>query len=170
MAQPITNFVIVDIGKPRVGEKKASKVRADVTVNLEFLRQDVKNEWNSLRKHDICFLVTLRAPNPPEKRYNSKEPFIPQVGLVYVRGCEIDGMVGDDGKVAEEGLESKVKISGDTRSWRVFLDTNQYKIDTDKITNNPGTEDVYSTFNVLVRRKPNTSFNEYKLCCTRLAS
>ena len=154
MAQPITNFVIIQIGKPNVGEKKASRVRADVTVNLEYIREDVKKEWTSLRKHDICFLVTLRAPNPPEKRHNPKEPFIPQVGLTYVRGCEIESILGDDGKVIEDGLESKVKISGDTRTWRVYLDTNQYKIDTDKLSACPGSEDIYSTFNVLVRRKP----------------
>ena len=30
-------------------------------------------------------------------------PFIPQVGLAYVRGCEVDGMLDENGKVIEEG-------------------------------------------------------------------
>lgn len=154
MAHPITNFNVVEIGEPKVGEKKPSRVRADVTVNMEYTRVDVKAEWEALRRHDIGFLVTLRAPNPPEKRYDPKEPFIPQVGLIYVRGCEIEGIVGDDGKVAEEGLESKTKVTGDKRTWRVFLDPSQYRIDTDKLLANPNSEDVYSTFNVFVRRRP----------------
>ena len=38
-------------------------------------------------------------------RYDpKKEHFIEQVGLVYVRGCEIEGMLDEEGRVIEEGM------------------------------------------------------------------
>lgn len=154
MAHPIQNFNIIEIGKPNVGEKRPSKVRAEVTVNFESSKAQIKGEWDQLRRHDICFLITIRAPNPPEIKYNKNEPFIPQVGLTYVRGCEIEGVVGDNGKLIEEGYENKNKPSGESRTYRVLLDCNQYKIDTDRLIENPGGEDIYATFNVIVRRKP----------------
>ena len=42
MAQPITNFTLVEVGEARVGEEAPSVVRANVTLDLEFLRQDVR--------------------------------------------------------------------------------------------------------------------------------
>lgn len=71
MAQPITAFSIVEVGKPNIGERQPSRVRADVTVVLD-VRNDVKNEWESLRKHDACFLITVRPPCPPGTHFNFK--------------------------------------------------------------------------------------------------
>lgn len=62
MAQPITSFMVVEVGRPNVGETHPSSVRADVTLHLN-LRSYVRDEWLHLRKHDIGFLVTLR-PEP----------------------------------------------------------------------------------------------------------
>ena len=57
-----------------------------------------------------------------------------QVGLVYVRGCEVEGMLDENGKVIEEGPEPKPKLTGDQRTWRVLLDANQYQLDMTKTT------------------------------------
>lgn len=151
MAQPIVTFAIIEVGKPNIGEKQPSRVRADVTVNLN-VRQEIKDEWEALRKHDVCFLITVCPPNPPGTHYNYKEAFIPQVGLTYVRGCEIEGMLDINGRVIEEGPEPKPNLPGDTRTFRVWLDCNQYRLDMDK--NVQGKEDVYETFNIIMRRKP----------------
>ena len=59
-----------------------------------------------LRKHDVAFLLTVRPVNRIGTRYNPNEPFVPQVGLVYVRGCEVEGMLDEAGKVIEEGRYS----------------------------------------------------------------
>ena len=60
--------------------------------------------FTGLRKHDVAFLITLRPTVPINHKYNYQEPFIPQVGLTYVRGCEIEGMLDEEGKVIEEGM------------------------------------------------------------------
>lgn len=59
MAHPIQSFAVVEVAKPNIGDKAPSRVRADVTVALS-VRNEIKHEWESLRKHDVCFLVTVR--------------------------------------------------------------------------------------------------------------
>ncbi|XP_062579933.1 RNA helicase aquarius-like [Saccostrea cucullata] len=151
MAQPIVGFNVVEVAKPRVGETHPAQVRADVTINLS-VRPQIKKEWEDLRKHDVAFLITLRPTVPIHHKYNFREPFIPQVGLTFVRGCEVEGMLDMEGKVIEEGPEPKPFIPGDIRTFRVWLDPNQYQQDMTKTMD--GEEDVYETFNVIMRRKP----------------
>ncbi|CAC5409596.1 AQR [Mytilus coruscus] len=151
MAQPISEFNVVEVSKPLVGESHPSQVRADVTVSLS-VRPEIKAEWEGLRKHDVAFLITLRPTVPMSHKYNHKEPFIPQVGLTYVRGCEIEGMLDAEGKVIEEGPEPKPDLPGDLRTFRVWLDPNQYQQDMSGTAE--GKEDAYETFNVIMRRKP----------------
>ncbi len=44
-------------------------------------------------------------------------------------------MLDANGRVIEEGPEPRPHIAGDTRTFRVVLDSNQYKIDLDAIGN-----------------------------------
>ncbi len=36
-------------------------------------------------------------------RFDYRGPFVEQVGLTYIRGCEIEGMLDENGRVIEEG-------------------------------------------------------------------
>lgn len=85
-------------------------------------------------------------------RYDYKQPFIPQVGLHCVRGCEVEGMLDTNGRVIEDGPEPRPSLPGDQRTYRVWLDCNQYRDDMNRV--NQGDEDIYETFNILLRRKP----------------
>ncbi|KHJ41012.1 Intron-binding protein aquarius family protein [Trichuris suis] len=154
MALPITNFSVVEVGKPNVGENCPSIVRADVQLTLN-LRPDIRSEWLNLRKHDVCFLVTVRPSAPVGTKYDVRQPFKDQIPVVYVRGCEIEGMLGPDGKLIEEyaANDSSISFSTNIRTFRVWLDCNQYRDDLQKQAANGG-EDIYGTFNVIIRRKP----------------
>ncbi|KFV82771.1 Intron-binding protein aquarius, partial [Struthio camelus australis] len=154
MAQPIVSFTVVEVAKPNIGENWPMRVRADVTINLN-VRDSIKDEWegNGLRKHDVCFLITVRPTQPYGTKFDRRRPFVEQTGLVYVRGCEIQGMLDEKGRVIEEGPEPKPRLKGDCRTYRVFLDPNQYQQDMTNTIQN-GAEDVYETFNVIMRRKP----------------
>uniref|UniRef100_A0A182NDY0 RNA helicase aquarius n=1 Tax=Anopheles dirus TaxID=7168 RepID=A0A182NDY0_9DIPT len=159
MALPIQSFAVVEVSKPHIGEKKPSRVRADVSVTLN-VRKEVQEEWENLRKHDVCFLVTVRPTQPIGTKYDYREHFVPQVGLVHVRGCEIEGMLDANGRVIEEGIEQRPQLTGEQRTFRVWLDSNQYRLDMDA-TLQPasgadvdGKEDVYEGFNIIMRRKP----------------
>ena len=105
-----------------------------------------------LRKHDVCFVVTVKAQMSPYDQFDWNQPFVPQVGLAYVRGCEVEGMLDEEGRVIEEGPEPKPQLPGKSRTFRVWLDTNQYQLDMADVVQ--GKEDVYETFNIFMRRKP----------------
>ncbi|XP_073433968.1 RNA helicase aquarius [Dendrobates tinctorius] len=152
MAQPIVAFSVVEVAKPNIGEDCPTRVRADFTINLN-VRDQIKDEWEGLRKHDVCFLVTLRPMLLYGTKIDRRQSIVEQTGLMYVRGCEIQGMLDEKGRVIEEGPEPKPKLKGDSRTFRVFLDPNQYQQDMTNTIQN-GAEDVYETFNVIMRRKP----------------
>ncbi|XP_075007855.1 RNA helicase aquarius isoform X3 [Calonectris borealis] len=165
MAQPIVSFTVVEVAKPNIGENWPMRVRADVTINLN-VRDNIKDEWEGLRKHDVCFLVTVRPTQPYGTKFDRRRPFVEQTGLVYVRGCEIQGMLDEKGRVIEEGPEPKPRLKGDCRTYRVFLDPNQYQQDMTNTIQN-GAEDVYETFNIIMRRKPkenNFKIGIWKVC------
>nr|CAD7203408.1 unnamed protein product [Timema douglasi] len=140
MAQPIVNFAVVEVAKPNIGEKRPSRVRADVTVNLS-VRNEIKAEWENLRKHDVCFLITVRPTSSIGTKFDHRAPFVPQVGLTFVRGCEIEGMLDQNGRVIEEGPEPKPALPGEKRTFRVWLDCNQYRLDMDNA--NQGKERLF---------------------------
>ena len=66
MAQPVARFAVVEVSKPNLGENQPARVRADVHINLN-VRNEVKSEWESLRKHDACFLITVKPQNTDRK-------------------------------------------------------------------------------------------------------
>lgn len=150
MATPITNFNIIEVGEPRLGEKQPSVVKADITVHLN-VKRDVKSEWESLRRHDVMFLITVRPTRSPGAPFDHRQPFIPQVGLTYVRGCEIEGLLDPTGKVIED-FEQVPSYDTDDRTFRVLLDCNQYRLDTENLS--AGGDDVNQSYNILLRRKP----------------
>ncbi|WKY11101.1 hypothetical protein Q1695_003001 [Nippostrongylus brasiliensis] len=157
MALLLDSFQIVEVGKPFVGEKSPSIVKGEFSVNVG-RRMDIKQEWENLRKHDVCFLVTCRSTQPVGTKYDVRKPFKDQIQVTYVRGCEIEGMMDQNGNVIEEfeAYEKKHQIQGDIRRYRVFLDPNQYRIDMENRVEK-GAEDVYYTFNMVVRRDPKTN-------------
>jgi len=152
MAQPITEFNIVQVGKPNISETRPSVVKADISVMLG-MRNTIRTEWEAMRKHDVGFLIGIDAvKRTPTSKYDRKLPFKEQYGVKFIRGCEIEGLLDEEGNVIEEGPDAKPLPKGDMRTYRVWLDTNQYKIDVEGTAK--GGEDVYDSFNIFMRRKP----------------
>jgi len=61
------------------------------------------------------------------------KPFLQQTEIVCVRGCEIEGMLDNMGRVIEEGPDPKPVLPGQKRTYRVWLDCNQYRADLDDV-------------------------------------
>ena len=61
-------------------------------------------------------------------------------------------MLDADGRVIEEGPDPRPELKGNRRTYRVWLDPNQYK--QDMTAHEQGEEDVYESFNIIMRRKP----------------
>mmetsp|Transcript_15961 Transcript_15961/g.37841 ORF Transcript_15961/g.37841 Transcript_15961/m.37841 type:complete len:1392 (+) Transcript_15961:941-5116(+) len=162
MAIPVSEFTIVEVKKPNVGEVKPGAVTADVVFNTRFLRGDVRAEWDELKEHDVLFLLTIRPPTEQEAASmyaNGRQPGpMEKYGLVYCRGCEVIEVKDEDGHLMND-FTGRVKPdqqrppAGLVRTLTVALDTAQYQADTNKHVKEGG-EDVYTTFNLLMRRKP----------------
>ncbi|CAJ0573087.1 unnamed protein product, partial [Mesorhabditis spiculigera] len=157
MALPLTDMKIVEVNKPNVSDKAPARVRAEFTVNIG-KRHDIRNEWEGLRKHDVVLLICCRPNEPVGTKYDVRRPFKDQIDVTYVRGGEVEGMLDDQGQLIEEytSYERKPKIKGEFRRYRILLDPNQYRADMEK-TALHGHEDVYYTFNLVVRRDPKTN-------------
>ncbi|EFP13371.1 CRE-EMB-4 protein [Caenorhabditis remanei] len=155
MALPIDHFQISEVAKPLVGEKSPAVVRAVVTVNVG-RRQDIRQEWENLRRHDVCFLVACRSRRGASGlKFDVRRPFAEQIEVLSVRGCDVEGMLDQDGHLLEEytSYEKKTKIPGDMRKFRLLLDPNQYRLDMEQ----GNKDDIYDTFNLLVRRDSKTN-------------
>jgi hypothetical protein len=50
------------------------------------------------------------------------------VGIISVRGCEVEGLLDDKGRLFED-QEDAIKFKGDDRAIRVWLDCNQHHRD-----------------------------------------
>ncbi|KAJ0258773.1 P-loop containing nucleoside triphosphate hydrolases superfamily protein [Hirschfeldia incana] len=159
MAVPINGFKISQVKQPNIGEEKPSSVTAEVTFNIKSYRTQIRSEWNSLKEHDVLFLLCIRPSFEPLGAEEADKATVPQrLGLQYVRGCEVIDIRDEEGNLMND-FSGKVKRDewkppkGDMRTVTVALDAAQYHIDVTDIAEK-GAEDVYGTFNVLMRRKP----------------
>lgn len=159
MAVPIKEFKITEVKQPNIGEVKPSAVTADVTFSISSYRHQIKSEWDALKEHDVLFLLSIRPsfePLSPEEAAKSTVP--ERLGLQYVRGCEVIEIRDEEGTLMND-FTGRIKREewkppkGDIRTVRIALDTAQYHIDVTE-TAEKGTENVYGTFNILMRRKP----------------
>ena len=75
--------------------------------------------------------------------------------IVYVRGCEVRAVVDESGAViGERDITGKQHHAvGSVRTYRLYLDPAQYAADMQRLQSDDTAEDVYTTFNLLIRRK-----------------
>ncbi|BDA47113.1 probable NFX1-type zinc finger-containing protein 1 at C-terminar half [Coccomyxa sp. Obi] len=162
MALPLQAFNVVEVRKPRVGENKPAAVTADITLDTSRLRGDVRGEWDEMKQHDVVFLLTVRPPDQAALqllRADGAEPSPADIhGLIYVRGAEVIEVKDEDGRLMND-FTGRVKRdewkppAGFQRTLTVALDTAQYQLDMETMAEHKS-EDVYSSFNLLMRRKP----------------
>ncbi|KAL5565693.1 hypothetical protein UlMin_028857 [Ulmus minor] len=136
MAVPIKQFKIAEVKQPSIREVKPSAFAAEVTFSISSYKAQIRSEWNSLKEHDVLFLLSIRPS------------FEPKFGLQFVRVCEIIDMRDKEGTLMND-FTGRIKRDewkppkGALRIVTIALDTAQYHMD-----------DVYGMFNILMRRKP----------------
>ncbi|GAV79037.1 AAA_11 domain-containing protein/AAA_12 domain-containing protein, partial [Cephalotus follicularis] len=159
MAVPIKEFKITEIKQPNIGEVKPSSVTANITFSISSYKAHIRSEWNALKEHDVLFLLALRPTFEPLSAEEAAKASVPQrLGLQYVRGCEIIEIRDEEGTLMNDFTgrikhDEKKAPKGELRTVTVALDTAQYHMDVTDIAEK-GAEDVYGTFNILMRRKP----------------
>ena len=163
MALPIGEFRLFKVGKPVLGEARPSEVRAEATVSLQGCRPEVAHEWSSIKRHDVVFLLTVRAPAGAS---DANVPFPERCGLCCVRGAEVTQVVDEEGHVFTGESENDQQLKGHTRKLELQLDTAQYHLDAQAMAEGRA-EDVHQTFNVLMRRKPKENNFKARAACSR---
>ncbi|KAH1235389.1 RNA helicase aquarius [Glycine max] len=159
MGVPIKEFKITEVKQPNIGEVKPSSVTAEVTYSVSSYRAHIRSEWDALKEHDVLFLLSIRPLFEPLSAEEEDKASVPQkLGLQFVRGCEVIEIRDEEGNLMND-FSGKIKRDewkppkGELRTVTVALDTAQYHMDVSNIAEK-GAEDVYGTFNVLMRRKP----------------
>ncbi|KAK0408994.1 hypothetical protein QR680_004283 [Steinernema hermaphroditum] len=156
MALRVAAIQITKVGNPLLGEKSPSEVLANVSIQLP-RRPDLRREWEQLRRHDVCFLVSCEAIKAFGTPFDVRKPFKNQINVTAIRGCEIEGMLDPSGRLIEEFASGEgPSFDSEMRTYRVKLDTNQYRLDMERQLET-GAEDVYYTFNLIVRRDPKSN-------------
>uniref|UniRef100_A0AC34F546 Protein kinase domain-containing protein n=1 Tax=Panagrolaimus sp. ES5 TaxID=591445 RepID=A0AC34F546_9BILA len=150
---PLTELRLVHVARPLIGQRAPDVVTADLTITLP-TRRDLRQEWEGLHRHDILFLVTVVPLLKVGTRFDPRKPFKDQIKVAAVRGCEVDGLIDNDGKVIEEmeHRDALKNLTGDVRKYRIWLDPNQYFVDQ---SNDQG--DIYYSLNLVIRRDPKTN-------------
>ncbi|XP_074312287.1 uncharacterized protein LOC141647837 [Silene latifolia] len=159
MAVPIREFKITEIKQPNIGEVKPAAATANITFSIASYRSHIRSEWDALKEHDVLFLLSIRPSFEPLSEEESDKATVPQrLGLQYVRGCEVIEVQDEEGNPMNDFTGKNKRDEwkppkGELRTITVALDTAQYHMDVTDIAEK-GVEDVYGTFNILMRRKP----------------
>ena len=165
MAARVASFAVTEVTLPRVGYDHPASVTAELGLTLAGARGDVAAEWDSLRPHDVVFLLSLAPPsNAPDATPAQRS------GLLAVRGAEVVEVRGPDGLPMDDGRgfgppqprrrpdpTAPPPTDAAARTLVLALDAPQYQADMEALARAAAAGapagDVYSSFNVILRRR-----------------
>eukprot|EP00878_Enallax_costatus_P017916 GHUV01018838.1.p1 GENE.GHUV01018838.1~~GHUV01018838.1.p1 ORF type:complete len:1128 (+),score=501.36 GHUV01018838.1:269-3652(+) len=169
MCTPVTSFRITQVAPARVGEAHPALVHAEVVIDTRGMRGDVASGWDELKQHDVLFMLAVNPPNEDEllemaASSNSgtaaaaaaNMSLVQRVGLLAVRGAEIVEVRDEEGGLMNDftgrvRLDERKPPKGFVRTYVLALDPAQYQLDVNA-TSAGTAPDVYTTFNLLLRR------------------
>ncbi|CAH0020194.1 unnamed protein product [Clonostachys rhizophaga] len=155
MALPISPPAILEAVPPLVGDDKPSLVRAEVTVDVRRLNENILKEWDSLRQDDVVFLLAVEPP--PSNSANDGSVAVAEneaLGVLAVRTAVIAQITDEKGRHVRDGSSGLDK----KRRVQLRLDSRTYARDAERAT--AGKPDIYKQVNLLLRR--NRRENNFK--------
>ncbi len=153
MALPISRPSILEVVPARVGDDKPSMVRAEISIDVRRLSDNIRREWDSLRPDDVVFLlsVNLSATNPVTNGGSGAVSESQKLGLISVRTAEVIQILDDKGNHIRDPT---AYFGGHNRSHmrriQLKLDSKTFKQDTERTSR--GKPDVYESINLVLRR------------------
>ena len=168
MAVPLHSFRLTEVRQARVGESRPAEVRGEILFSLHGLKGETRKEWESLREHDVVFVVHSEGRvRDDEYEYGTKvdttqsqteaadASFLREEGVVCVRGCEVVAMEDEEGVRLNDIAQpdQRIKRAGKMRRLTVRFDPIQYQLDMETEARRPQ-QPIYDGFNLLVRRDP----------------
>ncbi|KAG5302062.1 intron-binding protein aquarius [Histoplasma ohiense] len=154
MAIPIAKPAIIEVASAKVGSANPAYVRAEIALDVSRLGDNVRREWETLRPDDVVFLLALQPKKSVKQIFsNSRDPK-DEVSLLYVRTAEVVHVLDENGRFLREpqteetnGYRPRPRL----RRLLVNLDAASYKTDMENLAK--GKSDVYTSINVIIRRR-----------------
>lgn len=144
----------MEVVPPLVGDDKPSVVRAEISIDVSRLADNIRHEWESLRPDDVVFLLAVQAANDTNLVTNGGlTPSDAQMlGLKYLRAAEITQVLDDKGRsLRDQHDQTNGHGRPRVRKLQVKIDAAMYKEDMDRMAN--GKPDIYERMNLIVRRR-----------------
>ncbi|KAM9954404.1 hypothetical protein ACTFIW_003945 [Dictyostelium discoideum] len=158
-----TPFKIINVQPPIIGEIKPKQVIGVVNISTSSCKPHIRDEWNSIKEHDILFLITIQLNNNNNNN-NTNNNFSDIVK--HVRGCEVieiidnnnnnNNLNNNNNNKNNNNNNNKINNNNNnnnnnnySKAFKVSLDTNQYQEDLES-----SSLKLYDTFNIVVRRNP----------------
>lgn len=139
---------ILEVLPALVGDDKPAAVRAEITIDVRRLGENVRREWESLRPDDVVFLLAVDA-SKSQKPGRGGVAEAHKLGVVSLRSAEIVQILDDKGRAVRD---ASAYFDGHSRSpvrrIRLKLDSNMYKSDMQRAS----AANPYENINLVVRR------------------
>lgn len=144
---------ILEVVPPLVGDDKPSVVRAEISLDVSRLADNVRQEWETLRPDDVVFLLAVQAPDDSKMVTNGGEtPSDAQkIGLKYLRAAEVTQVLDEKGRSLRDQDRQNGYSRPRLRRLQVKIDAAVYKEDMDRVSS--GKADIYEGMNLIVRRR-----------------
>lgn len=122
---------ILETAPPRVGEEKPAYVRAEISIDLSRLSDEVRRDWETLRQDDVVFLLAVKGIDEGDKMITNggseKLSTAEKFGIKCLRAAEVMQVLDQDGRQLRSG-EGQVRRSGGRCRLHVKLDTEMYRV------------------------------------------
>ena len=144
-AVPVSDFELVEVGRPDVGSLVPSVVKATLTISLARFQGPVLGDWCKLQEHDVVFLVAIRPPARPRgaggggggaraPKPGDDPAYATKTGVLFVRGAEVVEVQDGKGETirrrgASGAGAADAAARGSTRRLVLHLDPAQYTQD-----------------------------------------
>lgn len=151
MALRISKPAIVEVLPPKVGERAPAEVKAEITLDVSRLADNVRRDWENLRQDDVVYLVRTKQGQELTNGHNSAS-MDSEAPLDVLRAAEIIHVLDENGrplKYAEPNVNGQMRRPRQRRLL-VKLDAAAYAEDTKATAK--GKPDVYESINTVVRR------------------
>lgn len=144
----------MEVVPPLVGDDKPSAVKAEITLDVSRLADNIRREWESLRPDDVIFLLAVKASDGSEMIANggSTPSEAQKIGLMHLRAAEVIQVLDDKGRSLRDQGHNNGHGRPRVRRIQVKLDAVMYKKDLE--SSSGGKPDLYESFNVVIRRRP----------------
>lgn len=154
VALPISKPGILETAPPKVGSHEPAFVRAEITLNVSRLADNVRKDWDALRPEDAVFLVCA-SPGKADGLTNGHGAIdgLEASGLRAVRVAEVVMLLDENGRPVREPRPDQVNGHGPRpRIRRLLVNLDPVAFEDDISRKAKGLPDVYEQVNVVVRR------------------